>query len=220
MTRAGAVSGDHRLVGERHQRVVGRVAPPERTELLAGELQHTGVPVGRVQGVGRISHVSGGSWSRSIAGSTSERFHSAGRLATTTAASSAVAATVAIRPTGSGRRTVGPAAAVTRAPAPSPTPSSNNGTARVLLRNARATPPSSSPTSTFISGDEFSMGATPTASTTPTPMLIAAKRRCGHEVDRQTGEPDDDHDVAESDRSQTDEMIERRRRRRAMGSRW
>ena len=52
-------------------------------------------------------------------------------------------------------------------------PNTSTGTARVLLRNASASPPSPSPTSSDMSGDGSSIGWTPTASTRPEPISNA-----------------------------------------------
>ena len=63
------------------------------------------------------------------------------------------------------------------APIPSARPNEDTGRARVLLRNANAMPLRECSASGRMSGDEFQMGCTPTASTTPHATSSAAYRR-------------------------------------------
>ena len=84
-------------------------------------------------------------------------------------------------PTGPRRNCIVRAAATSDA-APNAMPSMSTGTARVLLRNAKAKPLSRSPSNTDISGDVSSIGWTPTANTRPAPTSSAANRRCSHSL--------------------------------------
>ncbi len=192
------VAGDERPVGQPGQRRVDGVAPAEGAELLARAAAARGPPVASAsRAAAASSQAAGGSWSRSMAGSTRRCPVSDGRLATASSAdrgqppadATTTRAGEAQRRRGRrrARRRRGPG----RASAPARRGCSSAGPAR--------RPTSPSPSSRSISGDGSSIGCTPTPSTTPVTTRATAKRRCRQRVTHEAGEADEQEDEAGGD---------------------